>query len=168
MAKSRRQQILVDQKVQGALMLRAIMYWCFCMLSVLMMLMCWAMYQGPPRPFLALAQDILTNYVPALAASIILLPLVLVDMIRTSNRFCGPVYNLRGVMVRLAQGESVEPVRFRQRDHWADMADAFNKILDRLQRAENAAMTDSTGKQFVANESECDREEEEAVFGGMR
>ena len=168
MAESRRKQILVDQKVQGALMLRTIMYWFFCILSVLLMVLCWSVYQGPPQPFLAVAQDVLKNYVSALVASIILLPLVLVDMIRMSNRFVGPVHNLRNVMVQLAQGRSVEPVRFRQNDYWADMGDAFNHILARLQHGKDTQTRDATDPRPAANEFACREEEDEALVGSPR
>src|SRR5205085_8879315 len=58
MNRVRRSNFLIDREVQGAMMLRVILYWNFCILTISLMLICWNAYQGPARPFSDLIADI--------------------------------------------------------------------------------------------------------------
>ena len=60
---------------------------------------------------------------PVVIVSLLLLPLVIFDMIRFSNRFVGPLLRLRRSMRQLARGQRVEPLKFRSNDLWQDLAD---------------------------------------------
>jgi hypothetical protein len=132
----RRGQILVDREVQGALMLRVAAYWLFCLLTIALMLMCWNIVTGPPRRFAAIALEIYSRYAPALAASLILLPLVMIDVVRLSNRFVGPIYRLRGALRHLADGQEVRPLKFRDGDYWHELADDFNELAAQVEERE--------------------------------
>ena len=75
-------------------------------------------------------------------------PLVVIDCVRLSNRFAGPLHRLRRDMRRLAAGEIVEPIHFRDDDLWREFADEFNAVARRMellaQTSENAdALTES-------------------------
>jgi len=135
MDKIRRRQMMVDQGVQGTLVWRAVSYWLLCLMTVALMVFCWTVYTSPPQPALMLLQSIVHHYAPALVASVLLLPLVVVDMLRVSNRFAGPIYHLRGAMKRLAAGEEVRSIQFRNNDYWSEVAEDFNAIASRLQRS---------------------------------
>ena len=73
-------------------------------------------------------------YGPAAIASFLLLPLVIMDVIRMSNRFVGPLLRLRRSMRALARGEDVEPIEFRDNDFWHDFADEFNAVNARIRQ----------------------------------
>jgi len=77
MNRIRRTIFLVDREVQGALMLRMIVYWLFCLLSICLMLICWNAYTGPSRRFIDLTTELYFRYAPALSATLILLPIML-------------------------------------------------------------------------------------------
>ena len=128
-----RKQLFVDSKVQGALVLRVVMYWVFCLITITIMLLCWRILTGPARLFYTHFDEMWFFYGPAFIASFLLLPLVVVDIIRLSNHFTGPVMRLRRSMRALARGERVEPVRFRDDDYWHDFAEEFNELLARVQ-----------------------------------
>ena len=132
--KSLRRHLFIDAKVQGALVLRAILYWVVCLITITLMLLCWRILTGPARMFYTHFNDMWFFYGPALVASFILLPLVIIDIIRLSNRFAGPMLRLRRSMRELARGEHVEPVRFRDGDFWQDFAEEFNAVVARVQR----------------------------------
>ena len=133
MARTRRSTILIDQKVQGALLLRTVVYWLYCLLSVSTLVFVWDVCFGPPRPLGTIVHHLLGNYAPALVGSLILLPIVLVDMIRFSQLFVGPAYRLKTAMDRVADGEPVDRLVLRQNDFWSDMASSFNRLLARTQ-----------------------------------
>ena len=106
--KAMRRQLFVDPKVQGALVGRAVLYWVVCIITIALMLLSWRIVTGPARPFYTHFDDMWFFYGPALIASFLLLPLVIVDIIRLSNRFAGPLLRLRRCMRELARGEYVE------------------------------------------------------------
>jgi len=131
--KRKRRHMFVDPKVQGALVARVVLYAVVCFITISMMLLCWRILTGPARMFHTHFDDMWFFYGPALVASVILLPLVIVDIIRLSNRFAGPMLRLRRAMRELARGEKVAPIKFRDGDFWQDFADDFNALLTRVQ-----------------------------------
>ena len=142
----RRRQLFIDPKVQGALVLRVVLYWAVCLITITLMLLCWSVLRTP-RMFYTHFDDMWFHYGPALIASFVLLPMVVVDIIRLSNRFAGPLVRLRRAMRALAQGEEVRPIHFREGDFWQEFADEFNAIAARM-------------KQFAPVEKPAEPEEE--------
>ena len=150
-----RRQLFVDPKVQGALVIRVVFYWVVCLITITLMLLCWSILRTP-RMFYAHFDDMWFHYGPALVASFILLPMVVADIIRVSNRFAGPLVRLRRSMRALARGEHVRPISFREGDFWQEFAEEFNAIAARVQGETSTA--DST-----CHEHEEESEEPEPV-----
>ena len=130
--KALRKHLFVDRKVQGALIARVVMYWIVCLITIALMLLCWDIVTGPARVFYRHFDDMWFFYGPPAIASFLLLPLVILDIIRISNRFVGPLLRLRRSMRALARGEYVEPIEFRGNDFWYDFADEFNALRARI------------------------------------
>jgi len=153
---TRRAIFLVDSEVQGSLMVRAAFYWLFCLLTITLMLICWNAYTGPSRRFVDLFLDFYYRYGPALVASLILLPIVMVDVLRTSHRFVGPVVRLRAALRELADGRPVQPLNFRDNDQWRELAAEFNRAAARVVRdsversAATEEMPESVGSEVAA------------------
>ncbi len=146
-----RRQRFVDPKVQGALVVRAVVYWVVCLTTIMLMLLCWRIVTGPARPFHAHFDDMWFFYGPPAVASLLLLPLVIVDVIRVSSRFAGPMLRLRRSMRSLARGEHVEPIKFRDGDFWHEFAEEFNQVLARVQGLESNS-TEEAGPAEAADE----------------
>ena len=128
-----RKRCFVDPKIQGALVLRVVMYWLVCVIGIVLMILCWRAGTGPARPFYLRLVEMWPYYGPAVVVSLLMLPLVVADIIRFSNRFVGPMLRLRQAMRQLARGEYVEPIEFRGTDLWQEFADAFNAVLAHAQ-----------------------------------
>jgi hypothetical protein len=143
MATCRRSRIFLDREVQGALMLRVASYWCFCLFSIALLLICWSVYTGPPRRFADHLLELYQRYAPALAASLILLPLVMIDVVRMSSRFVGPIVRLRSGLAELAEQGYARPIVFRDHDYWRDLAGDFNLAAQRMQEATGEPRTDA-------------------------
>ncbi len=135
-----RKQLFVDPKVQGALVIRAVGYWVACLVTISLMILCWRIITGPARPLFLHFDDMWFFYGPAVIASLLLLPMVIADIIRVSNRFTGPMLRLRRSMRALARGEHVTPIEFRDGDFWQDFAEEFNQVVVRVQGAEIRAV----------------------------
>lgn len=147
--KAMRKHLFVDPKVQGALVVRVILYWVVCLITITLMLLCWRIATGPVQLFYAHFDEMLLTYGPALVASLLLLPLVAVDIIRLSNRFVGPLLRLRRSMRALARGEHVDPIEFRDADFWHEIAEEFNSLVARVQGAAPAACRDCEPAEMV-------------------
>jgi len=137
--KRMRKKLFVDPKVQGALVMRVVLYWIVCIITITLMLLCWRIVTGPARMFYTHFDDMWFHFGPALIASFLLLPLVIVDIIRLSNRFAGPLLRLRRSMRALARGDHVEPIHFRKGDFWHEFAEEFNAMVLRVQARDHAA-----------------------------
>lgn len=129
-----RWRLFVDWRVQGALVGRAILYWFACLATIVLMLVCRQVIIGPAQPLVEHFRLVLEQLRPAMVASLVLLPLVLVDIVRMSNRFAGPLVRLRRSMQELAEGQPVEPLQFRRDDFWREVAEQFNALLARVQK----------------------------------
>ena len=134
-----RKCLFVDPKVQNALITRVVLYWMVCLTGMALILLCWRVITGPPQPFIMHFNELWFYYGPAVIASLILLPLVIFDLVRFSNRFVGPLFRLRRSMRELARGQYVEPLEFRDADFWGGIAEEFNAVRIRLQGCASAS-----------------------------
>jgi methyl-accepting chemotaxis protein len=136
-----RKRLLVDRKVQGSLMLRAVEYWFCCLATVGLALLAWKLITGPDQPLYQFFFDAWRFFLPTAVVSVLILPLLVYDILRLSNKFTGPLFRLRRELRRLAAGENVPPIRFRSGDFWPEMADEFNAVAQRLEMLANRAET---------------------------
>lgn len=144
----RRKIQFIDKSVQGQLVVRVIGYWTlcmwgtFCLLAGVPIVLSWFVNSdGAP----AASQLILQTwrmFWPALFASGLVLPLLLLDVLRVSHRFAGPMYRLRNALRDAADGKHVPPVKFREGDFWCEMADEFNRVAARLHDLEPSRSRD--------------------------
>lgn len=132
----KRKQLFVDPKVQGAILLRATMNWLCCMVTIVSLVLCWQMLFGPTRPAQVQLEELWVESGPALIITLLVLPFVMYDMGRLTNRFAGPLFRLRNSMRCLARGEKVEPVYFREHDFWPEIAEEFNALIVKIERLE--------------------------------
>jgi|SRR5208282_4010717 len=131
--RSLRSRFYVDFRVQGALVVRVVLYWLTCLLAMMLLLFAWGLITVPNRPLNAHVNDLWTLFGPAAVASLALLPAVIFDLVRLSNRFAGPMFRLRRSMHDLAQGRPVAALRFRHHDFWREFADDFNTVAQKVE-----------------------------------
>ena len=158
MATRKRKKYFVDSKVQGTLVVRVLIYWitflaCVFFLSAVVPIIVCTFGLPITLSLSELLMSTWINFLPALIASAIVLPFVIVDSIRWSNRFAGPVFRLRAAMKRLANGESVKPVKFREKDFWFEFSEDFNRVLRKIQKEHCAATTDVEPKESLESTS---------------
>ena len=126
-----RKRLLVDYRVQGALIARVLLYWVLCLVGVqiIRVILC-----GVSLILNLSLSDTWNLWISELLASLLFIPLVVCDLLRVTNRFVGPMYRLRREMHRLAQGEPTAPLAFRTGDMWNEFADAFNAVRAHVER----------------------------------
>ena len=141
--RERRRKFWVDPEVQGGLAIRVAMYWMVCLLSVGTVMMIGAAMGDLKAPVTA-ASGMLWNYfLPAAVVSLFVLPIMILDCIRHSNRFVGAISRLKKAMSRLADGETTNPLIFRKGDAWKSLADQYNRVALRLEELESAPLEPS-------------------------
>ena len=86
----------------------------------------------PFRPLSAHLQELWWTHGPFLLVAVFMLPAFVVDTIKLSHRFAGPIFSLRRAIREVAAGEPPRKLKFRQRDFWQDLAGDYNAMLVQL------------------------------------
>ena len=126
--KNLRKRRFVDYKLQGAIVVRVVLYWLGCQFMTAVLLFGFKAVMGQ----VDIADDMSLFYRCALFGTLGFLPLAVIDMVRLSHRFAGPMVRFRRAMHELGRGEQVEPLLFRDGDFWQDLATDFNAVCDRV------------------------------------
>jgi hypothetical protein len=132
MSHSGRKKTFVDPKVQGALVRRLVFHWCAFIAVAALVAFCLQVLSNPFRSIEEHAQQVWWTHGPFLLVMFFLLPVFILDTIKLSHRFAGPIYRLRNTIRSLANGEEVRPLKFREVDFWQGLADDFNLMVARL------------------------------------
>lgn len=129
MTQSRRKKQFVDSCVQGALARRIIVHWLVFLAVGSLVAFILKVLSNPFRPLWAHAQDMWWTHGLFLLVLAFLLPVFVVDTIKLSHRFAGPVYALRRALREISLGEKPRRLKFRKHDFWHGLADDYNAVL---------------------------------------
>ena len=127
-----RHNLLVDRDVQGVMLRRTALYATAVAAYFSGILICSESLADPDQSVVTAilrCADEMIYWLPGLA---ILAPVIAYDIVRISNRFTGPVFRLRRELTRLAEGQEVQPMVFREDDYWIEMSEAFNRIREEV------------------------------------
>ena len=130
-----RKKLYINPEVQRALILRSILHWFFYMSAILLVVAIFTTLRDPSQLALNLVFKSFVYFAPAIIASVVLLPLFVYDILKSSNRVAGPIFRLRNEIRTLASGEDISELSFRDGDHWSELADDFNLLADQLMEA---------------------------------
>ena len=143
MAHPDRKKTYVDPQVQGALVKRLVKHWIGFFSVAALIAFCLQVLANPFRPFDQHLEQLWWTHGPFMLVLVFLLPVFVVDTIRISNRFAGPIYRLRQTIRSLSQGEPHKPLKFRDFDFWQGLAEDFNQMVDRLRNDEAETAEDA-------------------------
>ncbi|MCI0335238.1 MAG: hypothetical protein L0228_18670 [Planctomycetes bacterium] len=151
MNKPRRTKHFVDTHVQGSLARRIILHWLIFLAVAALVAFLLQVLSNPFRPLTAHAQDMWWTHGPFLLVLTFLLPVFVVDTIKLSHRFAGPIHNLRRALHGIVSGEKPRKLKFRKRDFWHELADDYNAMLAKLELIEDEK--DVNSKEPVASKN---------------
>ena len=143
MPKPRRTKHFVDSFVQGALARRIIVHWLVFLAVGSVVAFILQVLSNPFRPLAAHAQDMWWTHGPFLLVLAFLLPVFVVDTIKLSHRFAGPIYSLRRAIREVAEGRQPRRLKFRRRDFWHELANDYNKMLEKLELIDDDAAAET-------------------------
>lgn len=133
MAQSRG-KIFVERTVQGALVKRVVLHWCaFFALSVFSLFVLEYFTGEPNQTFGGYVAAIWGKYAFFFLLMLATIPSFVYDTLKMSHRFTGPIHRLKNEIRRLADGETVSELKFRDNDFWLELSTDFNRIANRIQ-----------------------------------
>jgi len=139
--RSQRRRLFIDFPVQGTLLVRAVLFWMVTVIAQAIMVLFFTVMTSDSIADLS-GQQTWWFLQLNLLASALLLPAILLDLLRLSHRWVGPIFRLRASLQALNRGEPVEPIAFRDGDFWQELAKEFSQAaeeLNRLRAAEAAS-----------------------------
>jgi hypothetical protein len=132
MGHPQRKKHFIDSHVQGALARRIIFHWLVFVLVTSVAAFVLQVLSDPFRGLTSHLEDMWWAQGPFLLVTVFLLPVFVVDAIKLSHRFAGPIFSLRRAIRKVANGESPRKLKFRQLDFWQDLAEDYNAMLSKL------------------------------------
>ncbi len=127
-----RKKTFVDSQVQGALVRRLVFHWLAFIGVAAAVAFCLQVLTDPFKPFGEHVGSVWRTHGPFLMVLVFMLPVFVVDTIKLSHRFAGPIYRLRVTIRELANGADFRPLKFREIDFWQGLAEDFNVMVARL------------------------------------
>ena len=130
MSRSQRKQNYVDSHVQGALLRRICSHWLvFFFVSGIAVILLQTLLGDPAKTLGQRIRMETGEFMLMAIVMISLFPAFMLDTIRFSNRFVGPIGRVRRHLRELQSGET-ERCKFRDDDFWSEMASEFNGVAD--------------------------------------
>ena len=139
MFQRKRKRLFIDHQVQTPLVKRLLIYWVAMVAFITLPIAISQTIAQPSRYLFQHYADTLWSHWPILATLSVMLPFVVYDTLKFSNRFAGPVYRMRRELKRFAQGEKISPLRLRPNDFWQDLAVQINDLMKRVRVSEQKA-----------------------------
>ena len=131
-SRPQRRQKFIDSKVQGALARRIIFHWLVFLVVASVTALMLQVLSDPFRPSGEHLENVWYTHGPFLVVMVFLLPIFVIDTIKVSHRFAGPIYSLRRSMREVADGQPPQKLKFREGDFWHELASDYNAMIDRL------------------------------------
>jgi hypothetical protein len=134
-----RRRVFIDRQVQTALLVRATLYWLLSLATQLLLVFFFAVVTSSSHDFQARIVELTWYMRISMIGAILLLPVMLLDVLKLSHRWVGPIFRLRASMQALNRGEAVPPIRFRKSDFWQELAGDFNVVSTELAHLRSAS-----------------------------
>jgi hypothetical protein len=150
--RNRRERLFVDPKVQGLLLMRVVTYWFVAVFAIALLIGYQVYLDGGSSPVFFKLKQVLSHFEPALIAALCILPVIMLDCLRVTSKFAGPLVRLRKEMRNLADGKDVEHLVFRKNDLYDELTDEFNRLTDQVEKLRHAG--DRSTKQYANAEYE--------------
>lgn len=137
MVQPRRKKKFIDANVQGALARRLILHWLAFTVVAALVAFFLQVLSNPFQPLSVHVQQAWWTHGPFLLVLVFMLPVFVVDTIKISHRFAGPIFALRRAIREVADGQPPRRINFRRHDFWQELAHDYNEMLSRLELLDN-------------------------------
>lgn len=137
-SRKKRKRLFVDSEVQGSLVRQLVTHWALaCALVFLYLFALEAFSNGLALSFSENLASMGEQFGILGLVVTVVSPVFIYDSIKLSNRFVGPMISFRRSLNRLASGDQVDELHFRQHDFWRELTTDFNRISAELKELRN-------------------------------
>ncbi|MEM6978315.1 MAG: hypothetical protein AAF539_01525 [Planctomycetota bacterium] len=127
-----RTKTVVDREIQFGIIRKIAFHWIALFACNCFALMIWVrLFEQPEASWAETGRECIRRFLPFLIVTTCLIPAFVLDTLKLTNRFAGPISRLRQEIAKAASGSTVSPLKFRQNDYWREIADGFNALIDR-------------------------------------
>ena len=152
MSSPKRKQNFIDADVQGGLIRRILFHWFMFFVVTAGAVISLKTLLGDPSASMAIRFQQELGDIAILAVIFIAIsPFFILDTLRFSNRFVGPVCRLRRHLQELGNDGETKDIEFRDNDFWQEIAGEFNAVnelarqrLQETKQEENGARSPAT------------------------
>jgi hypothetical protein len=126
----RRNQKYVDREVQSSLLRRMTFHWfLFLVANGIGMLLWTRLVESSTETWNETLIAAGQRLVPFAIISLAIIPVFILDAMKLSNRFAGPIVRVRRSLAQIANGEIPKPIEFRTGDFWKSLAHDMNRAF---------------------------------------
>ncbi|WP_236618432.1 hypothetical protein [Rhodopirellula europaea] len=127
-----RSTTVVDRTVQYGVVKKIALHWIVLFVCNSVALLLWLrLFEQPDLSWQHSFEDCVRRFLPFFLISIALIPAFVLDTLKLTNRFAGPIMRLRTEILNAAEGRPVKRLSFRTNDFWKEVADSFNSMAQR-------------------------------------
>ena len=140
--RKQRKQNYIDGHVQGALLRRIVFHWiAFFVVAALSIILLQTLLGDPSLSIAQRMREEVGEFTFMGIVMLALFPAFMLDTIRFSNRFVGPIARVRRHLRQLGEGNT-ERCSFRTNDFWTELANEFNLAAEQVEKLqeENEAL----------------------------
>jgi hypothetical protein len=145
---SRRKKSFVNLRIQGGLLGRMAGYWLLYHVVLWHGLFVYRYAQvrmsisdgHTVDPLRSIYWQFCVDYSPLLICSLLIMPLFMLDFLRLTHRFAGPLVRIRESLIQLMNNEPVPSVEFRKGDLLPELQTTFNDFLSFYDQQRPAAV----------------------------
>jgi hypothetical protein len=121
-----RSRLFVDSPIQFAIIVRAVTYWTVCLTMQVLAIAFLPVLFHPPQNLHIVAEQFWWTLGLGIVGSIVALPLIVMDILRLSHRWVGPVFRLRSFFRSHRNGKPAGKLKIRASDFWQEFATEVN------------------------------------------
>lgn len=137
---TKRSQTVIDKEVQYGVIRKIAAHWIVFMICNSFALLMWVcLFEQPDASWKDTAGECFRRFMPFFIISAALIPAFVLDTLKLTNRFAGPISRLRAEIANAAAGRPVEKLNFRTNDYWREIASSFNTMIERVELGAKSA-----------------------------
>lgn len=135
MAPGKRKQLVIEPAIQYSLIRQLLAQWGLHLLSTLvLMTILQVLLGGFFHPWSYHLERIWPTLASLTLALFCLLPVFVMQSLKLSNRFAGPIHRFRRELRRLGDGAPYREVKFRENDFWQEISGEFESAVQAVRR----------------------------------
>lgn len=129
----RRTKTVIDKEVQYGVVRKVAVHWIAFLVCNSVALVMWViLFEQPDAKWSDTLQTCFQRFLPFFVISAALVPAFVLDTLKMTNRFAGPISRLRAEIANVTAGRPVTKLSFRTNDYWSEIADGFNAMVDKV------------------------------------